>query len=39
LNVTYSAAYSGPVVTEACDYTVTMEATEAAGDCDSAAGM
>jgi len=38
LNVTYSAAYSGPVVTEACDYTVTMEATEAAGDCDSAAG-
>ena len=38
LNITYASSYVGPVVTEACDYDVTMESVEAAGDCDGDAG-
>ena len=38
LNISYESTYSGPVVTEACDYDVTMESIEVAGDCDGDAG-
>ncbi|MDG1297501.1 MAG: proprotein convertase P-domain-containing protein, partial [Saprospiraceae bacterium] len=38
LNVSYESTYSGPIVTEACDYDVTMESIELAGDCDGDAG-
>ena len=30
--------YSGPVVTEACDYDISMESIETAGDCSTDAG-